>query len=244
MIQEAIQYMADIVKESMKHEELQEGATQVVYSVGGRLETVEIEPGPRRHSVKNLQSLAGYAWGSSCIWHAGNSIELVIDDKDRHRLDRVTWRLDKSAKFSCLENDAEKPRDHKSFVTFLVRYLRDEIDRDVPGLLGTIRELKFSTSDVEQGDVQHGKESMGRDIQREIAGASDLPETITLNVKRWADLEIFVPVESMLVLDTESRRLSLVPLADSIVEANLTAHRELGAMISEEIECPVYHGSV
>lgn len=73
---------------------------------------------------------------------------------------------------------------HAEFVRWLVQNLRDEFDAAAPGLLGTIRNLKFLTADAQTGNIQQGRESMGRTIDKEITGAKDLPETVTINVRR------------------------------------------------------------
>lgn len=115
-------------------------------------------------------------------------------------------------------------------------------------LLGTIRNLKFTASASTESEVQHGRESMGRQVKSAITGAKELPVTITLTLPIWAKMpKLRVPIEAMLILDSEKETLALEPLADSLEQAIEEAHSLLAVQIgtlceSLDVQCPVLNG--
>lgn len=212
----------------------------------GMLVEQAADPPARCHKVRNLETLSTLVDGraSASIWHADNTVVALLDDSDAgHRDDQVTWNLSASEKFKALVEQARQPRVHADFVRWLVQNLRDEFDAAAPGLLGTIRNLKFRSADEQTGNIQQGRESMGRQIEAEITGASELPETVIVKVRRWASLDYVAAVECLLVLDTTERKLSLRPLADQLERAENDAQDWLHAQLTAEVQCPIYYGS-
>jgi hypothetical protein len=203
----------------------------------------------RNHHASDLESLAAVVvdYGdkeNSIVWHNGNNVVAVLDSAEKsYRDDKVSWTLTESVKWAKLTRDAPTARTHADFVRFIVQNLRDELDASAPGLLGIIRNLKFKSADEQTGNIQQGRESMGRQIEAEITGAGDLPETIIVRVRRWASLEYVGAIECLLVLDTHERKLSLRPLADQLEQAEHGAQSWLHEQLQGAVECPVYYGT-
>lgn len=235
---------------------------ETVVSIDGKLERVKHVPEAREHTVADLDSLATLIngpsftkeedegsgpvlYGNASVWHLGDVVIALLDDSPgSFRDDRGEWTLKPSKKFTVLTSDggAAKPRLHAQFVEFLVENLRDELHIAVPGLLEIIRKLKMTTNSEATGDIQHARSSMGKSIEAAVAGAGDLPETITLKVRRWADLEYFADVECLFKLDPMKGELSLRPLADELQQAENAAQAWLHQQIADEVDCPVYYG--
>ena len=214
--------------------------------VDGKVEKHSVPPPPRRHSICDLDSLPTFVegWSEASAWHMDNQVVAILDDGgDGRRENRLDWSLQPSGKFQAITEAAKTLRSHKEFVAFLVQNLRDELNAASPGLLGIIRNLKFRSVDAAEGNVQQGRESMGRQIESEVAGAGDLPETVTVSVRRWAALDHVIEVECLLVLDTQERKLALRPLADEKVQAENSAQDWLHERITEVVQCPVYYGA-
>lgn len=203
----------------------------------------------RVHSASNLESFAAIVvdYGDkedATVWHKDNLVVAVLNTGDAsYRDDTVRWSLTASEKFKALTQDAPRPKSHAEFVRFLVQSLRDELDASAPGLLGTIRNLKFRSADEQTGDIKQGRESMGRSIEAEITGATELPETIIVKVRRWASLEYVAAIECLLVLDVQERKLSIRPLADQLEQAENGAQGWLHEQLTAAVECPVYFGT-
>ena len=223
------------------------------YRHGSATGTID-KPKPKRESVaESLESLALLCCPGECpsVYHSGNTAVVVLDDRpSSRRRDRITWQLRDSEKFTALAKQASVHRTHSEFVRFLELNFSDEIEAAAPGLLTDIRTLKFITSDEERGDVQRGRESMGRDIDSELTGADKLPPTVTLTVPRWAELSkrITCRIKCRLQVDCQDRKLSLVPLADEVAEAEIAAHSAFALLLAgaaedcELTDLRIYHG--
>ena len=245
MIKEALEYIVEIVNGSSHVTQIHRTPKNItLVNCKGVVSNVEKPPIPLDATANDLDSLVALATAEkSTVWHNRKGVELVIDSSEgSYRSDRVKWNLSCSSKFDELRS-GKCQCDHKSFVRYIVQNFRDELESLNPGVLGSLRSLKFATSDTQENDIQHGKESMGRSINREVTGASDLPETVVLEVRRWAELDIFVKVELMLIVDAEKKTLELRPLADSAKRADIEANKTLGDMIREKVKCLVMHGS-
>ena len=254
MIREALEFLTDQATEAKAPHPIAatlRNATMVV--IKGMPTRIEHQPQARKHKVASLESLATLLNGSKAdneeagnatrdrasVWHFGNEVVAILDDGDASfRDDRATWALNGSKKFAVLTGSAATPRDHKPFVEFLVENLRDELESSHPGLLGAVRKLRFTMNAEANSNVQHGKS-----IENEVTGAAPLPETVILNVKRWADLKHVIAVECLFQVDPESGKLALKPLADELQEAENKAQAWLHEQLTEAVECPVYYGS-
>lgn len=212
------------------------------YAIGGEVLEVIAKPPAIDFLACDIETLGDHTTSNSAIWHRGDQVIAVVDATSEHRDDRVTLNLMQSSKWTALLFEAHKKREHASFIRFLVLSLRDELDTSAPGLLGLLRSLNFKTVDAGDGNIQHGKESMGRSVQMEITGANDLPETVTIKLRRWAKLDIFVEVECLIVLDTETRTLALQPLADATEIAEDDAQRQLHELLVAATEGSVNYG--
>ena len=251
MLQEAIEHLVDLGKETERADAIMHGnRNKNRYFLHGGVVEVPHDVPARNHAVGNLESFAkcltdetNTVMPTATVWHYGNEvIGVMFDTNDNHRDDKVTWPLQQSEKFTVLTKGAQQPRDHAEFVRFIVQNLRDEFDASAPGLLATIRSLKMKSGDTQEGDIQQGRESMGRAIQQEIVGATDLPETVIIKVKRWADLDYLADVECLLVLDVQARKLSLKPLADELTEAENHAQDWLHDELAAATEAPIFYG--
>ena len=244
MITEAINRLVEIVSDGEGFDEvpIYRRGGKVLFSAGKVIELAESVPA-RKHTACDLDALVAYAQENSVIWHNCNAVTLVVDDQSESRRDDfVVWLLAPSEKLAAMEA-AVRPRTHGEFINFLVTNLREELDAAVPGLLGVLRNLKFKTLDESEGKIAHGRESMGRAIEREVTGTSELPESLRIKVRRWTVLDYFCELEVMLKLDVNERKLALVPLADELARAELAAQQWLNQELTEAAPCPVLHGS-
>ncbi len=220
----------------------------------GELTVYDHDVPARQHVICDLDSLATLVSGhgesqdmsspAATVWHKGDKVVVVLNDgPGSHRDDVAQWNLSPSKKFHCLLKEAPASRDHKSFIQFAVENLRNEFEAATPGLLGKLRTLKFSFSDDQSGNIQQGRESMGRDIHAAVAGADEFPETVSFRVRRWANLEFVVAVECLLIIYVTNKKISLRPLADELEVAEDEAQAWLHQTITDQVTAPVLYGS-
>jgi hypothetical protein len=249
VIKEALELIQETAVEAKSTDKVMQLRNGWLLDHGGQL-VVQKEGLPQRqHKANDLESLASMigdygSVDSAAVFHSGDCVVAILDaSSESYRDDKVTWSLSPSEKFTALTRQAPQPRGHAEFVRFLVQTLRDELDASAPGLLGTLRNLKFRSGDEQTGDVKQGRESMGRQIEAEVTGAGELPETVLIKVRRWASLEYLATVECLLVLDVQERKLSLRPLADQLERAENDAQAWLHSQLSGAVEFPVYYGT-
>ena len=246
-IAEAIDRIRSMARVSIEPYELTGiSSEKAVYAIDGEIIKVPLDVPARREIAGDLDSFIRRVNASTdaTVWHLGDEVVgLWGFSEDRCEHDQVRLNLSAGAKYQELACKSHKPRPHKEFVQWLVQNFRDELDEASPGLLATLRSLKFRTEDELKGSVQQGRESMGRSIEHEIAGAADLPETVMLKLQRWVGLDCYLEIECLLALDTEARTLALKPLADEVSEQEIVAGKWLGEQLTTELTCPVYHGS-
>lgn len=258
MLKEALEYLTNQVKRADKPVVV-DGVSirnKTMLTCAGITSTVPDDIPARDHTTLDLasfiQAVATYSAGgasSPSVWHNGDSIRAILDDSGTsHRDDSIMCTLTSGAKFDKLRESASKRRSHQDFVKFLVLNFRNELEGYHPGLLGAIRQINIKTLDTLDSTARSGagagRESIGREVVRELVGSAELPETIKIKVRRWAELDYMTEVECLLVADLDDRVFCLEPLADELVMSELKAQDWLHAeLLDSELECPVFYGS-
>lgn len=115
---------------------------------------------------------------------------------------KATFALKKSEPFLWLERDAAKFLNQADFVRTLRITLRDVLP---PGnLLGIVREIKFTNNSSGASAVQHGKQSLSREIINEVKGTGALPEEIVLNLQPFENVAYKCNVLCAIEIDEQS----------------------------------------
>lgn len=243
MLKEALQYLLEVTDSKKKPIRIDGKSNHTTYLIDGVEKSFADDLPTRNHKASSLEAIKHYSKNSMdpVIWHHGNLVALVMNDTqpdpdfgEGHRGDMVTWKLTGSQKIDAVAVAGQK-RSHPEFVRFIVKNFRNELAESQPDLLGTIRQLNFSQNIEAEGNVQHGSESMGRSIKQKVTGATELPETVHMKLRRWAEVEIYANYEFLLNVDLDNQKISLELLADSGVEAEYECQRQLGAYIKEKI---------
>jgi len=223
--------------------------------IGDRLETLAIPPGVRSHRVCDLANLMAYArnliavaedaprpsW-RPVIWHGMNQVVLVLDDEDRR--DVVELPLMFSTQFETLRELEAEPRafDQRSFI----RLLRTKLRLD-PSMVAPFRRLDWHRSDEGSGDVQHGKDRLGKQIEAKVQAIDALPEDPVFHVPVYNEMgerEAYA-VQCALEIDTLNQKLGLIPLPGELDVAIDRAQESIHTRLCEEFadEIPIYYGN-
>lgn len=134
------------------------------------------------------------------------------------------------------------------FVRWARRYLREAFDSAMPGLLTRLNNVRWSTTDTSlSGSSAPTNESMGRSIERAVAGLDDLPDAIWLSVQALADPATkAVPVLFDIVLHHDSKTIELAARGDSwnafVEEARSTLLQRVEDCLADSIDSFVPQG--
>lgn len=104
---------------------------------------------------------------------------LAVYDRDDRR-DSVAVNLKPSPQYVWLR-DAKSVMSQSDIVRTLRITFRGNLG-DGSDLVTILRKLKFKADGTAEGDVQHGRESIGRSIVNEVTGLNALPEEIAFSV--------------------------------------------------------------
>lgn len=217
------------------------------FALAGQTVAFDVPPPLRRAQVYSLADLIEVAHSPIAsrpvMWHGDSAVVLVLDDDDRR--DRVTLLLTHPRPWQILAGLEQEPRwlDQRSFV----KLLRFELG--VPaGTVAPFRRMEWSTTKAAQGEVQPGRDRLGRQINAEVAGAGELPEELVISTSIYDQLGERSPasVRVAIDIDTAGERLSLSPLPGEI-QAAIDDH-QMGIQDRLKAElgvpaCPVYYGT-
>lgn len=78
-------------------------------------------------------------------------------------------------------------------------------------LLRSVRTLKFNANAEASGDVQHGRESMGKSIETKISGLTTFPEEVTLTVQPFEEFGHRVRIECAVEIFPNESAFRLTP---------------------------------
>lgn len=227
-----------------------------------KLQEYDVPPPLRKHVVHSLDDLIEYAKQVATlvdadggphpvVWHGTRQVVLVVDDGDRR--DTVTFPLTHSGRLNRLSQlEREKTSfDQKRFV----RLLRIELGMANDPIVAKFRKLDWKVADDSTGNVQHGKDRMGKAIQAEVQGVDELPEEISVSVPVYQEAgerQEYV-VRCAVEIDPINQLFFLIPLPEEIQKAIDNAQADIerrlldGLLVEGMVESPatipVYYGT-
>jgi hypothetical protein len=160
-------------------------------------------------------------------------VVLVLDDHG-YRENVVTMPLPKHPKFETLKGASQVAFSHRQLVDFLRLNFRQELATAAPTFLERIRNIKINEDQTGESVVHHGRESMGKSIDLAVAGASDIPDEVTLRIPVWLHLEFLVDVECAFDIHISEAKFLFRPKPGAIEQAMVAAQQWLHMRLSEE----------
>lgn len=108
-------------------------------------------------------------------------------------------------------------------------------------LLGLVRKVRFEMGQVNQGVVDHTRQSMGKSIETQAAGYENFPEEVTLSVQVFDNFISRVSVVCALKVNPADSTFQMIPYP---LELRKAMDETLGAIRSlfKGAECPVFRG--
>lgn len=133
------------------------------------------------------------------------------------RRDRAVCELVHSQPWLFLLNSAGKQLSQRE----LIKLLRITFDGSLPdgGLLNLIRQLKFDNTGTLTTNIQHGKESMGRQVLNEVTGLASIPEQFILNLQVFENYKQPVVTRVALDLKPDVAAFEVIPFPNQLENA-------------------------
>ena len=118
-----------------------------------------------------------------------------------------------------------------------------------PGLIDSLRQVKFEAATKTEGNVGRGKSSIGKDVKAEATFLDAIPEQVNLSVPLFENSFLSNAYDVMCALEIyeDEQRLQLFPLPGEIEKAFAAAEADLSstmlALLGKDSTVPVYYGS-
>ena len=220
----------------------------------GDIELHELPPRERKHRLYSVQEVPAFvneiqarlAGNLVTVWYSQEAVTVLIDDgPDSVRTDCARVELLLTKEMKCLRAVAEKWLSQRELIRLLRIDLADSIGAWGAELVCVLRSIDYGESVGGKGKVEHGRESMGREIENEVRSElGAIPETITLSVRLYEDpaLRRRFDIRCALELNPRDGLFQLVALPGQISDALEAQMESIGSLLGECV-CPVYYGT-
>ncbi|MGD0040327.1 MAG: hypothetical protein ABSE84_07930 [Isosphaeraceae bacterium] len=216
--------------------------------IGTTVQEHAIAPPCRQHAVETVEALASYARklttpAAAVVWHDGQEITLVLDDADRR--DFVKLSLKPAPQFQAAQglSAMAAPISQEELIALLRHKLGAPKD-----LVSVFRSVDFQRTDGAQANLQHGKNTLGKQVNAQLVGADRVPEEITLTIPVFTNCGLNTPYPLKLNVDVDvvrcQFRLVVVPggLDDLMDRAQEAIAKSLTTLLKDS-GIPIYRGS-
>jgi len=226
-----------------------DGRKMLVHNfAAGSYEVLDVAPPPRTHVIYSVDSFVAIAEDFQTradskprIWHGKDAVVLVCDDNDRR--DSARLALPASEPLSWLWNLKRKTEPMNQGE--LIRVLRLKLGQP-SDLVAKFRKLDFSAGKTGAARVEHGKESLGREIIAQVNGVDDLPDVLDVSV-RITDVPGANHPETIRVgleIDATREEFYLSPMPGELEAAVDRMHADLHKKLIAALPgLPVYYGA-
>lgn len=200
-------------------------------------------------AIETILALAvesGNAGEHPVIWHDHDSV--VLDYVPEYGDEYATFALREHPHFTTLKNLTESPRQYTQaeFLHLLKYKFFGIID---PTFVAALTKVKFTKQTENGGEINRGKESIGRSVQAQVTGVEGLPEEVTLRLRVYENLGLGegFPVHCQITVHMESEKFSIsafpCELQAAIDASQATLHEMIVAGFDGSTDVKVRYGS-
>ncbi len=237
MLKEAIEKIQSLANAAKKIDVVRETETQVLFSVDGQIYPWN-KPVFRHHVVDSVDDLCSViaAYGATddaSIWIRPDCIVAKLDGDvlvDEVRLP-LTYDV---PLLRLMELEQEKLTQQG-----LIQLLRHELPGVVgaESLLACVRKIRFRSGVAGHADIQHGRESLGREVENEVTGAGDIPEDATVECRVYCNPRETrtYTVRCFLQVFPETQQFTFRPAAGELHEIRTQAIEDIRSRIEQAI---------
>lgn len=202
----------------------------IVDQAKGTVQRMEAAPAPRRYVAYRLADVSALVRqfqaqsAMTFVWCGRGKVHVTLDEAGTRR-EAITMAAPPSKAFERLKAlEAERePMDQRAFLELLRVELAGCVEDDFVAL---VRDLRFAANSEGLGQIQAGKESLGKKVMQEVvSGGRTIPDFVVATVPVYEDLvdesgRVFsVEVKCALSIDLSQQTLMLVPLPEQLTAA-------------------------
>lgn len=213
MLKEALQHLQSLSENAARAQIVEvKGVPRTRWiDVAGELTPVELPPEDRRYEFFSIASLCEFLKGAAVrpiLFYCQDALFAYLDSETR--CEEALLRLNATREYGALlEASAGRQYEQAEFI----RLLRVDLGIAAPELLGVLRNVKWRRNAEGSSELQHGRESLGRSVDAEVTGTSEIPEELTFEVQMVEQLKHQVTIEAAIEILVESQTFRLTPLA-------------------------------
>lgn len=244
MLKEAIDAVAELAVANARVEIVRadsEPAHVYYLKHGDDLTRMEADPAPRNHKIHDLASLARICKEFAddedqrvALWYSRGGMRAFLDDEQREHGGAVGLTLVPSRQMNLLLDWEKTVNWYKQdkLIQLLRIYFGNMLSAN---LIEAFRRLKFRVAQSGEKVVEHGRTSIGKQLDAEITGTGTLPDEVTVHVPAFAgnNLAIWVSVRCLVEIDAQAEQLAIVPEAGAVERAWLGVEDDLGRKLDE-----------
>lgn len=219
----------------------------------GTYQRTEAAAGSREVILKSIDQVPTYVEtaksdlkGKPAIYFNETFVRVIQDDgPDSLRKDCAVVGLPRTPECVLIGEVSNTFFLQKDFIRLLRVDLADCKTQEIMQLINVCKAIDFSSTKKGSASVDHGRESMGFDIQDEvISKAGDIPEEVQIDLRIYEDraLDHRYKITCIVDVDAQTGQFKLTPKPAEIRKA---VEQEMAAIenILGECDCPVYFGS-
>lgn len=216
---------------------------------GETLSMIDLPPPLRKIELRGIDDVLALCRDPAIavapeVFHADDAIRVVLDRGDRREF--ATMALEKSARLLALVR-LQKAAEFS--VKEAIQFLRVDLHGTGAGVTEVItglRRIDFVRQSGTARTTEHGRETLGRNVEAAIQQADKVPEDFTVQVPVFMNpglRGIQIAVRCVVTLDLEREKVILCTLSDEIQSGLNSAQNEIHAKILSSFPTlPVFNG--
>ncbi len=206
----------------------------------GTWEIRTADPGWHREALATPITLREFvkvhAGEGSAVFVSDAQVVFVYDLAERRNFAACPLTLTPQARWMLAQG--VEPMNQVEFIRLLRIDLRGCLDR---GLLESVRSYKFATGTDGGGDIQHGRESIGKSLRAEVIG--NIAEEVGMSIPIFANHFGTQGITAAVEIFPTNQRFRLTPYPGEARKALDAALDDVAATLSGDKMPPVYFGN-
>ncbi len=230
---EALERLIEIARESNDPTIIGSGKGRILFTKEGKFEIPPepVKQGRKIHTFESFQRIVAVELSStvagkkpakedangvfrvpnegSCVYVSDKRFVYLSDPSDPYGFEAVFFPVP-SVEAMWFSAESKNAMDQK----ILIRTLRITLSRCLlsKDIVSLIRNVKFKADTSGESDLQHGRQSISRSIIKEVKGLDTIPETLTIQIKPFENINIIKRVQIAIEIDENTETFKLTPL--------------------------------